>query len=67
MNDKYTTFMTEPDGSIVIAKNMPTQVCEQCGEESYSAEVAEQLERIVNASRSVIAEIVVVNYSKNVA
>jgi YgiT-type zinc finger domain-containing protein len=67
MQDKYTTFMTELDDSIVIVKKVPTQVCEQCGEETYTAEVAEQLERIVAASRLAITEIAIVSYSDNVA
>jgi YgiT-type zinc finger domain-containing protein len=67
MQDKYTTFMTELEESIVIVKKVPTQVCSQCGEETYTAEVAEQLERIITASRLVITEIAIVNYADNVA
>ena len=35
-------------GDIVIIKNVPSLVCEQCGEVSYSDEVAQELEKIIN-------------------
>ena len=40
MEDKNTTFMVDLEGSIVIIKNVPSQVCTQCGEVSYSDTVA---------------------------
>ena len=52
---------------IIIIKNVPSQVCKQCGEVSYSNEVAKQLEKLVNAVRNSITEITVINYSEKVA
>ena len=46
---------------------MPSQVCKQCGEVSYSNEVAQQLERLVNSVRNAITEITVINYTEKVA
>ena len=65
--DKKTTFMVELDNCIIIIKNVPSQVCKQCGEVSYSNEVAKQLEKLVNAVRNSITEITVINYSEKVA
>ena len=45
LEDKNTTFMVELDNCIIIIKNVPSQVCKQCGEVSYSNEVAKQLEK----------------------
>lgn len=67
LEDKSTTFMVDLGNCIVIIKNVPSQVCSQCGEVSYSGDVAKHLESIVNAMRSTITEIAVVNYSDRVA
>jgi hypothetical protein len=42
--------------------------CEQCGEVTYSGEVARQLENIVkNITTSISAEFAIVNYSEKAA
>ena len=60
--DKPTTFLTDLGECIVIIKNVPSQVCTQCGEISYSNEVAGKLEKIINLIRDSTTEIVVINY-----
>jgi len=65
--DKATTFMVDIDKCIIIVKNVPSQVCSQCGEASYSNDVTKQLEEIVNSLRKSITEIAVVNYSDKAA
>ena len=68
LENKTTTFMVELDNCIIIIiKNVPSQVCKQCGEVSYSDEVAKQLERLVNTVRNSITEITVINYTDRVA
>jgi len=67
LENKLTTFMTELDNCIIIIKNVPSQVCTQCGEISYSNDVAKQLELLINSVRSVITEITVINYTEKVA
>ena len=67
LEDKYTTFMAEVDNCIIIIKSVPSQVCSQCGEVSYSHEVAKRLEDIVSIMHKSLTEIAVVNYSDNVA
>ena len=66
IEDKLTTFMTDLENCIIIVKNVPSQVCSQCGEVSYSHNVAVQLEKIVNVMRTGITEIAVVSYSDKV-
>lgn len=65
--DKETSFMVDLEKGIVIVKNVPSQVCGQCGEVSYSNEVAKHLEKIVDTMRTMITEITVVNYASMVA
>ena len=69
LEDKNTTFMVELDNCIIIIiiKNVPSKVCKQCGEVSYSNEVAKQLEKLVNSVRNAITEITVINYTEKVA
>ena len=43
--------MKQKNGKIYI-KNVPSQVCKQCGEITYSNEVAKQLEKLVNSVKS---------------
>lgn len=66
--DKSTTFLADLGDCIVIVKNVPSQVCTQCGEVSYSNEVARKLESIINLLRRSSTEIAVINYdAKKVA
>lgn len=67
LENKNTTFMIELDNCIIIIKNVPSQVCKQCGEVTYRDEVAKQLEKLVNTVRNTITEITVINYTEKVA
>jgi YgiT-type zinc finger domain-containing protein len=67
LTDKRTAFMVELDGAIVIVKNVPSQVCDQCGEVSYSDKVSARLEELVNAARSAVTEISVIHYADTAA
>ena len=62
LEDKATTFMVDLGDCIVIVKNVPSQVCSQCGEVSYSDTVARELEKIVNSVRRSATEITVIHY-----
>lgn len=64
LENRLTTFMVDLDSCIVIVKNVPSQVCIQCGEVSYSAEVAERLEQIVNSLKNSATEIAVISYKQ---
>jgi YgiT-type zinc finger domain-containing protein len=66
IEDKPTTFMVDLENCIVIVKNVPSQVCSQCGETSYNNDIAHQLEKIVNDMRKSITEIAVINYADKV-
>lgn len=61
--NKNTNFIADLDGCIIIVKGVPSQVCSQCGEVSYSHEVAGHLEKIVDHMKSISTEIAVVHYN----
>ena len=67
LENKFTNFMLDLGECIVIIKNVPLQVCTQCGEVSYSDEVAHNLEKIVNSTRRNSAEIAIFNYETQIA
>lgn len=62
IENQLTTFMVDLENCIVIVRNVPSQVCRQCGETSYTDEVAKQLENIIASVHSPMTEFVVVNY-----
>lgn len=63
LKEQLTNFMTEVDRCFIIVKNVPSLVCPQCGEVSYTDEVAERLENIVKAARQAVSEVAIVTYS----
>ena len=66
--DGASNFTTDMGGCIVVIKNVPSRVCGQCGETSYSTDVAKRLEQIVQSiTSSISAEIAVVSYSEKAA
>jgi YgiT-type zinc finger domain-containing protein len=68
VQDGFSTFTADMGSCIVVIKNVPSSVCGQCGEASYSDEVAQRLEQIVhNVTGSAGAEIAVVSYSEKAA
>lgn len=67
LEDKNTNFIADLGNRIIIVKDVPSQVCTQCGEVSYSHEVAKRLEEIVNITKNAITEIAVVHYNDKIA
>ena len=55
-------FTIDLDSCIVIIRNVPSQVCTQCGETYYSTEVMQQLYKIADSVRNSMTEIAVINY-----
>jgi YgiT-type zinc finger domain-containing protein len=66
--NSFSTFTADIGNCIVIVKNVPSQICDQCGEVSYSYDVARRLEQIVTSIKdSALTEIAVVNYTDKAA
>ena len=64
----FSTFTADMKGCIVVIKNVPSQICSQCGETSYTDDVAKRLEEIVQSIiASVSTEVAVINYSEKAA
>lgn len=65
--DKKTNFIADLGDCIIIVKDVPSQVCSQCGEVSYSHEVAKRLEKIVAQMKNVMTEVAIVHYNSTAA
>ena len=63
MADSTTAFTATLENTIVIIKNVPCHKCTQCGEVSYSFDVTQRLEKIIDSFKESLSEISVVNYS----
>jgi YgiT-type zinc finger domain-containing protein len=68
LREGFSTFTADMGKCIVIIKNVPSRICDQCGEASYSDETARHLEQIVhNLTSSAGAEIAVASYTEQAA
>ena len=65
--DKTKTYVANLDSCVIIIKNVPAMVCENCGEVYYSDEVFGQIEKIVYKLESVINEIAGIDYTNAAA
>lgn len=52
---------------IIIIKNVPANICEQCGEYFLDTKIALKLESLVDEIKKNKAEVFIVNYSEMVA
>ena len=60
--EKTTTYTAGQDDSVLIVKNVPANVCSQCGEEYINADVCKDLEKIERDAKESATEIYVTNY-----
>ena len=67
MVQKQTTFMIEINKTVIVIRNVPSLVCEQCGEVAYSDEVYAKLEKIVASLRDSITEVAITEYESSAA
>lgn len=52
---------------IIIIKNVPANICEQCGEYYVDTQIALKLETIVEEVKKSRAEVLIINYAEMVA
>ncbi len=63
MNDGHVTVTLQRDESIIVVKNVPALVCENCGEYTLNEDVAARVMQIAEESVSKHVEIEVLNYA----
>ena len=53
-----TTFhIVNYNGSVIVIKNVPCEECEQCGEKFYTDAVPERLEKMVDAAKKLMQDL----------
>ena len=62
MEKKLTTYTVEIEGVLYIVKNVPANVCKQCGEVSFDDDVFKRLHKIIQEMKSSTSEMVVSTY-----
>jgi len=65
MELENAAFMVELPHGIIVIKNVPTNICDRCGQKSYDNDVAKQIEQITNRLRSTVTEVAVVHYAES--
>ena len=67
VKETKSTYMVDLGEHIIIIKGVPSFVCTQCGETTYSDDVARVLEQIIEALRHAPTEMSVVSYENRPA
>ena len=68
MEEKKVTYTEDINQGVVVIRQVPAQVCTECGNTWYSGTVAAQLEKLIDKfALSTDAEVSVINYAKSVA
>jgi YgiT-type zinc finger domain-containing protein len=61
------TFQHEQDGHIVLVRNVPAEVCTQCGEPYFGEETLDALLAVVKRARAAGMEIAIADYTEPVS
>lgn len=60
----FTTSVTDLGDCLVIVRNVPCFKCAECDEVTYTADVVQRLEEMVAASKNLLQEISIIDYTK---
>ncbi len=64
LESKRATIPFVMDGSVAVVKNVPAEVCAQCGEAIMSSPVAQNVEMLLKQIYKLKSEVSVLNYSE---
>jgi len=68
VKDGFTTFTVDMDKCVVIVKNVPAFICDQCGDTCYNTETAKRLEEIVDTLvQQASTDVAVASYTEKAA
>lgn len=60
----FTNKMFDGKGNILIIKEIPSLVCENCGEVYFKTDIMKKLEQLLDQN---VCELEIINYQKKVA
>ncbi|MCR5147025.1 MAG: type II toxin-antitoxin system MqsA family antitoxin [Clostridia bacterium] len=64
---KLVNYLVDVDNTIIIIKEVPANVCKQCGERYFDNDVMKNLEKIIDDVKKVSVEISIVKYNEKTA
>ena len=64
---KQVNYFLDLHHAMIIVKDVPADVCMQCGERYFDDKVMDNLEKIVNGLKELSTEMSIVNYTEKVA
>jgi YgiT-type zinc finger domain-containing protein len=64
---KVKTHAVTLEKCVIIIKNVPAHICNQCGEVYFTDDVMQNLESIFDRLENIIKEVAIVDYAYNVA
>jgi len=67
MIESTTKDFTDLGDCMVIIKDVPCLICEQCGEKVFVGRVVKALEKIIDGVKDSLMEVAIVNYSDKAA
>jgi len=68
VKDGFTTFSVDMGRCVIIIKNVPALICEQCGDTCYNDETSGRLEEIMDSiMQKASSDVAVVSYSEKAA
>jgi len=68
VKDGFSNFSADLGKSVVVVKSVPSQVCQQCGDTSYSTDTVRRLEEITDTiTKQFHTEVAVVSYTERAA
>jgi YgiT-type zinc finger domain-containing protein len=57
-----TTYSVDLKDGVVVVRDVPAQICSQCGEEWIDAQTAQALEKIVNEAKKRACQVEVLSF-----
>ncbi len=59
-----TTSVTDLGGCLIIIRNVPCYKCSECNEVIYTADVVQNLEKIIELAKKLMQEVSISDYSQ---
>ncbi len=63
LKTEYTNYIADLGKCIIVIRNVPTQVCTQCGEKSYNFEVSVRIQKLVDQVKGIVSGIAEISYT----
>lgn len=64
LKNEYTNYIADLEKCVIIIRNVPTQVCRQCGEKSYSFDVTVRIQELINSIKNIVTGVAEINYTE---